>query len=111
MKKKHSKKTDKQLKIAEERIVELFSLAENGFKNNPALSNRYITLARKISMKYKVKIPAELKRRFCKYCYSYLFPGINCRVRLNNDKIIYTCFKCKNFIRFPYKKRIINKQN
>lgn len=104
MKKHHSKKPEQQLKIAKQRITELFSLAEEEFKKNPELSNRYVTLARKISMKYKVKIPTELKRRFCKHCYCFLVPGTNCRVRLNKDKVVYSCFNCKKFMRFPHKK-------
>ena len=46
--------------------TKLFKQAELRFKKQPELSNRYIELARKIAMKYKVKIPRELKRKFCK---------------------------------------------
>ena len=78
--KKHKKKLFKQ--IAAERINELFRQADIRFKSNPALSDRYVEIARKIAMKYKVRIPRELKRRFCKHCHKYIVPGANCRVRL-----------------------------
>ena len=66
----------------------------------PALSNRYVTLARKISMKFKVRIPTELKRRFCKHCYKYLMPGKTVRIRTHKGKVVYNCLNCKKFMRF-----------
>ncbi|MEM4397698.1 MAG: ribonuclease P protein component 4 [Candidatus Woesearchaeota archaeon] len=103
MKQKHKKKPLEVRENAEKWILRLFSLAEEFFKEYPNLSNRYVKLARKISMKYKVKIPRELKRRFCKHCHSYLYPSLNCRVRLTQKKVVYYCLNCKKFMRFPYK--------
>lgn len=102
-KRSHSKKSRKFQKIAEERIIILFKEAGAMFNKDRKLANRYVSLARKIAMKYKVKIPKELKRRFCKNCYKFLVPGKNCRVRLKEGKVIYYCLECKKFMRFPYK--------
>jgi ribonuclease P protein subunit RPR2 len=99
-------KGKKQEEIVISRIRKLFEEAENIFKEDKKLANRYVSLARKLSMKYKVKIPTELKRRFCKNCYSYLKPGVNCRVRLRNKKVVYYCLECKHYMRFPYIKEI-----
>ncbi len=98
-------KNNKQLfkKIASERVLILFNQAELKFHEDFSLSDRYVTLARKIAMKYKVKIPRELKRRFCKNCFKYLVPGNNCRVRLCQGKVVYTCLSCKNITRFSYR--------
>jgi len=93
----------KQRKLALERINTLFKEAATAFKEDKKLANRYIQLARKISMKYKVRIPSNLKKKFCKHCHSYLKPSINCRVRLQKKKVIYYCLECKKFMRFPYK--------
>jgi ribonuclease P protein subunit RPR2 len=101
---KHKQKPVKERKIALERIETLFSEAEKAFKSSPALSNRYVELARKIAMKAKVRIRSELKKRFCKHCYSYLKPGVNCRVRLSQKHLTYYCLNCKRFMRFPYKR-------
>ncbi len=101
MKQKHRKKPALFRQIAKERIEELFKQAELKFKEESTLSDRYVELARKIGMKYKVRMPRELKRRFCKHCYKYLVPGVNCRVRNTNSKIVYSCFNCKKFMRFP----------
>ena len=94
----------KQKIIAKERIAKLFKLAEEAFPKNPERSNRYVELARKIAMKYNIRIPKELKRRFCKHCYTYLVPGVNCRVRTKKGKVVYYCFNCKKYMRFPYTK-------
>lgn len=109
MKRKHSKKPAEQRKIAKGRIKELFRQADLRMRGKPtkmsrALANRYVALARKISMKYKVKIPVNLKRKFCRHCYKYLKPGINCRVRLAKGRVIYCCLECRRFMRFVIKK-------
>jgi len=103
MKKRYSKKPDEFKKIALERVKKLFKEADLAFKENPNLSNRYVALARKIAMKYKVNIPSDLKRKYCKHCYCYLKPGKNCRVRIQNNKVVYFCSNCKRYMRFPYR--------
>jgi len=104
MKRKYKKKPKKQREIALERIRILFKQAREMFKKDPKLSNRYVYLARKIAMKYKIKIPSELKKKFCKHCYAYLVPPVNCRVRVQKGKVVYYCMNCKKYMRFPYKK-------
>ena len=91
-------------KIALERINILFREADDIFNKNPELANRYIKLARKITMSVNLKIPSNLKRRFCKHCYCFLKPGKNCRVRTHKGKVVYYCFNCKKYMRFPYLK-------
>ena len=104
MKRKHIQKPVKQQKIALERINILFNEAKNMFNEEPKLSDRYVQLARRIAMKYKVKIPHKFKRRFCKHCHSYLVPGKNLRVRTHKGHMVYYCLNCKHFMRFGYKK-------
>jgi len=98
MKAQHRKKPSDQLRIAEERIVELFKQAEDA---NQHYANRYVEIARKIAMKYKLKMPSELRKRFCKKCGSYLRQGVNCRVRTRDGKLVYYCVNCNSFMRFP----------
>lgn len=102
MKQKYKKKPNEQRQIALERINILFKQADEMFRKDSKLSDRYVKLARKISMKYKVRIPRELKRRICKHCNSYLRPSANCTVRLNNRKVVYHCHTCKKYMRYPY---------
>jgi ribonuclease P protein subunit RPR2 len=104
---KYRKKSQDEVKIAKERINILFGEARKRFHEDSKLSDRYVEIARKIGMKHKVRIPKEFKRRFCKNCHKYLVPGVNCRVRLCKSKVVYYCQSCKNYMRIPYKKRII----
>lgn len=104
MKKKYQKKAVEVKKLAEEHIDSLFKEAKKQFHTDPTLSNRYVEIAHNVSMKCKVKIAKENKRRFCKTCHTYLVPGNNCRIRISGHKVIYFCTKCKNFMRFPYSK-------
>ena len=71
----------KQKEIAKERVKILFQQAEEVFSKDKALAHRYVTLARKIAMKVKIRIPLELKRKYCKHCYKFLMPGVNSRIR------------------------------
>lgn len=93
-------------KIGLERIEILFKNAERRFKLNPVLANRYIYLARKIAMKYRIRIPKHLKRKFCKKCYKYLLPGVNCRIRTKKEQqvVIIKCLECNAIMRYPYRK-------
>ena len=92
-----------QKEEAMNKVKELFKEAELMFKRDPSLSDRYVQLARKIAMRYTLIIPKELKRKFCKHCYSYLVPGRNCRVRIQKSRVIYYCERCKKFMRFGLK--------
>src|SRR3989344_6364566 len=87
-------------KEAMQKIETLFSEAMMQFSKNPNMSDKYVSLARKIVMKYRIKMPRELKRKFCKHCYSYLVPNKNCRVRIHKSRVIYFCNNCKKFMRF-----------
>jgi ribonuclease P protein subunit RPR2 len=98
---RHNKPSSER-RIALERISILFRLASEHAKKNPELSNRYVNLARKISMRLRVSIPTELRRRFCKHCHHYLLQGKNCRVRLSGGHVTYYCLDCRKFMRFPY---------
>lgn len=99
---KYSQKPSEQTRIALERINRLFEEAAEAFNKDRALSNRYVCLARRISMKYKIRIPSALKRRFCRHCHHYLVPGKNCAIRLKNHAIVCYCQDCKETSYFPY---------
>lgn len=88
--------------LAMERIQRLFELADDQYSSNPARSDAYVSLARKIGMRYLVRFPRELKIRYCKKCGSYLVPGNNCRTRLRGRYIAITCQKCGNIKRYIY---------
>lgn len=103
------KKNKEYQKIAKERINILFKQAKIKFKEDSKLSDRYVYLARRIAMKYKIRIPSLLKRKFCKHCYKYLVPSVNCRVRAQKGKVVYYCLSCKKFSRIGYKPKKVDK--
>jgi len=72
---KRSKKQEWQLKIARERIDILFKLAEKELEKHPERSIRYIKLARKIGMRYNIRLSKEKKSSFCKHCNILLYTG------------------------------------
>lgn len=100
MARRYKKKPSKHLEIAKERIDSLFSQADEVFEEDSSLADRYVDLARKIAMKYKVKLKSAHKRKFCKHCYKYLRPGVNARVRTKDGKLVYYCSSCKKYSRF-----------
>ena len=101
--KKYYKKPAKQLAIAKKRIGFMFRQAKESFHKDSDLSDKYVKMARRISMKYKIKLQPELKKRFCKNCHKYLMPGVNCRVRIHKHRVIYYCFNCKHYMRHQIK--------
>lgn len=100
----HKKRSREAKEIVKEKIILFFKKADESAKTEIGLSNRYITLARNLSMKFKVKIPPELQKKYCKHCYKYLLPGLNCRVRTKSCKVVYACSHCHKYMRFPFVK-------
>ena len=92
MAKRHPRDKKIQKTIAKNRINKLFSMAEQkALSGNLDLADRYIEIARKISMRNLVPISKDFKHRFCKHCYSYLLPDFNCRIRIHKGRIIIYC--------------------
>lgn len=85
---------------AHEQIRALFAAAAAA--SSPAAANRFVQKARRLAMRHRIRLPAPLQRRFCKHCHVYLRPGVNCRIRLAKQRVIYLCLGCKKFMRFPY---------
>ncbi|MBR9691027.1 ribonuclease P [Candidatus Woesearchaeota archaeon] len=104
MARRYSRDKEKEKKIAKEHINELFEQAKEAFGKDPSLSDKYVKQARTIQMKFRLRMPPEYKKSFCKHCYKYLVPSKNCRVRVSDGKVVYYCESCKKFMRFPYKK-------
>ncbi len=92
-------------RIALERMRILFVQAEKeAVLHRPARARRYVELARRIGMRYNVRMPPEFKRRFCKACLAYLVPGVNARFRVGRGRLVVTCTACGEIQRLPYGK-------
>lgn len=95
--------------IGRERIERLFKMAEEIFHEYPELADRYVELARKISMKARIRIPKKWRRRFCHKCYTFLVPGVNCHVRIKprrSPHVVVTCHRCGNKMRYLIKRKV-----
>lgn len=102
---KRSSKPAWQREIAQERIGILMGFAATESSAHQERSDRYAQLARKIGMRYNVKIPAHL-RRMCKGCDGFLVPGKNCVIRTSaRTRSVQTrCLRCGRVSRHPYAK-------
>ena len=104
-KSRKGRRTKDMIDIAKERIDILFAQAEKEALNGrPDRSNRYVHLARKIGMRYNVRLPREYRMKYCRKCDAFLLPGVNAKYRMNNGKISVTCNNCGHVYRHPYLK-------
>lgn len=92
-------------KIALERMHILINSAISNAKTNPVLSQRYASMAQRISTKHKIRMPYELKIVFCKKCKSFISPGINARIRLGRSSVKSIRISC-NLCGHTYRKII-----
>ncbi|MCX6696562.1 MAG: ribonuclease P [Methanoregula sp.] len=86
--------------IARERIAVLFYQAKRVHAEMPDLANRYVDLARRISMRQRIRIDREYRRQFCHHCYAFLVPGRNMRVRVHRGNVVVTCRACNKTTRY-----------
>ncbi len=93
----------REVRTARERISYLIKRAEEYKSKDYELARRYIELARKIAMKYRVRIPRELKAVYCKKCL-YPYRDGKFRVRVRKSRVIITCLNCGFVRRIPLTK-------
>jgi ribonuclease P protein subunit RPR2 len=95
-------------RIARQRIQTLFSLANGTINEDPSLAQHYVDMARRIAMAAKVRLPREYRHQVCRYCKSFILPGVNCRVRVKQRRephVVITCLNCGKQTRLPMKKK------
>ncbi|MBU0498198.1 MAG: ribonuclease P [Candidatus Thermoplasmatota archaeon] len=102
MNRMHAKRKKQHKEIAAKRITMLLQQAEQmAMTGRFTYANRYVELARKISMRYLVPIPPEFKQHICSHCYHYLLPGRTVRTRIHRGQLISYCLHCHQFMRMP----------
>jgi len=92
-------------KIALERMQILIDNAITNARTDPELSQRQAFLARRISSKYKIRMPFDLRMVFCKKCKSFIAPGINSRIRIGRTSVKSIRISC-NLCGHTYRKII-----
>ena len=101
-------------RIALERIHKLFKLARETIHKDKALAQRYVNIARRLAMAAKVRLPREYRRQVCRHCKSFILPGVNCRVRIQQRRephVVITCLECGKHVRIPLRKRKVEQSN
>ena len=85
--------------VATERCDYLLKLACSNWKKEPSLAKRYVTMARRLAMRHRVRLGSK---RFCKKCGAPWIPGVSLRVRLSQKKALYICLGCNKVKAFHY---------
>lgn len=104
------RKSSEDKAIALERIERLFQGAEKALATDPEMCRRNIRLARKVAMRYNIKL-GPLKKAYCRKCYILLKPNINSRTRVDAARGIktVTCLECGSVRRAMFGKRPLEK--
>ena len=88
--------------IAKERIDLLIANALVEIRDNEKLAYDQAILAKKIAMRYRLKLPYYIRQLFCKKCKYFIIPGRNSRVRIGRSDtkaLRITCMKCNHTYR------------
>ncbi|MGH9998930.1 MAG: ribonuclease P protein component 4 [Nitrosopumilaceae archaeon] len=88
--------------IALERMEILIQNAISNSRTNPSLAQRQATLAKKISTKYRIRMPYHIRMNFCKKCKKFIASGVNARIRMGRSSIKsirITCCFCNHTYR------------
>jgi ribonuclease P protein subunit RPR2 len=94
--------------IALQRVQTLFQLAQEAMHKDPEQAQRYVQIARRIAMRTRLRLPKEYRSRICRKCKSFIFPGVNCRIRIQQKRephMVITCLSCGGVSRIPIKSR------
>ena len=92
-------------KIALERMYILVKIAISNARSDPNLAEKQANLARRISTRYRIRMPYELRMNFCKKCKKFIVPGINSRIRIGRTPLKSIRITC-NFCEHTYRKVI-----
>jgi ribonuclease P protein subunit RPR2 len=94
------------VRIARERVSNLFGLAEREARGaHPELADRYVALARRIGMRYNVRLRQEYRELYCRSCSAFWVEGRTVRTRLRAGSRVRTCLRCGYQRRTPSARR------
>ena len=95
--------------IALERMEILIQNAISNSRTNPLLAQRQATLAKKISTKYRIRMPYHIRMNFCKKCKKFIASGVNARIRMGRSSVKSIRITC-GFCNHTYRKIISKAQ-
>ena len=82
---------------AEAAARSLLSTAAKTSVTDMELARRQAELARKVMLRFNVRLDYSLRRFICRGCKKFVLPGVNARVRLGHGKppaLRITCLEC-----------------
>jgi ribonuclease P protein subunit RPR2 len=92
---RRGRRTGRMIRVAGERVTTLFALAESEARRKPSgLADRYVALARKVGMRYNVRLLPEYRELYCRGCSAYWVEGRTVRTRLRGGRRVRTCLRC-----------------
>lgn len=90
------------VRIARERVSDLFALAEReALGGHVELADRYVRLARRVGMRYNVRLPREYRDLYCRGCSGFWIEGRTVRTRLRGGRRVRVCLRCGRTRRVP----------
>ncbi len=96
------------VRIARERIADLFTLAEReSARPDGGYADRYVNLARKVGTRYNIRFPTEYRELYCRGCSTYWVEGRTVRTRLRRTGRVRTCLRCGRKRRLPLQSRSV----
>jgi ribonuclease P protein subunit RPR2 len=94
------KKSQKDLAL--QRIEILIQNALETVKSDANLAQKQAMLAKKISNKYRIRLPYEIRQLYCKKCKRLIVPRRDARIRIgrsNVKAVRITCLNCGHVYR------------
>ena len=75
---------------------ELLQLAITNAASNLPLARKQAALARRLLLRFNIRLEWRLKKYFCRGCKQLIVPGLNSRVRLGHGRTLVriTCNDC-----------------
>ena len=81
-------------KEAAEVVRHLTSSAINLASKNISMAKAQAALARRIRLRFNIRLDSSLKRYTCRGCKGLIVPGVNARVRISRGKPAVLCITC-----------------
>jgi len=79
---------------AAEAVRHLTGSAVRLASENLSMAKAQAALARRIRLRFNIRLDASLKRYTCRGCKGLIVPGVNARVRLGHGKPAVLCITC-----------------
>ena len=98
-------KRSKQKAIAVSEVGTILTEALETAKKDITLAKQQAAIARRICLKFNIRLEYQKRQLFCRGCKIFIVPGINARVRTSNKEkiLLLTCLECNHVYRRPLK--------